>query len=439
MKKILLITYYWPPGGGSGVQRWLYFCKYLSDFGIHPVVITVDEKKASYRYIDESLSEMVKDVEVYKTSTLEPLKLYSRMVSGNENAAIPIGFAGETKPGFMQTISRAIRGNFFIPDARKGWVKYAVRKAREILTKEKIDLVITTGPPHSVHFAGLKLKKDFDFTWVADFRDPWTDLHYNKFLHRTKWALKKDARFEKKILNDADVLLTMGPGMKKHLVQKGGINPEKVEYVFNGYDENDFKDVDHSTDPDHLTISHIGMLSDSQPITAFLIALKSFFEKDHPICKFLKLRLIGNVSPIILEEVKTMLPELLLEHQGYVKRKVAISYMLSSDLLFNSLAEMENSELLISGKLMEYIATGKPILCLGNPNGDAANLLKKFRYSAVFDRKDVELIIAFLETVFEKWLNKSTFASEGEDYRQYSRYETTRQLADLLKQIATSK
>ena len=144
------------------------------------------------------------------------------------------------------------------------------------------------------------------------------------------------------------------------------------------------------------------------------------------------MRLIGNVSPVILEEVKNKIPEILLEHQGYVKRKVAISYMLSSDLLFNSLAEMENSELLISGKLMEYIATGKPILCLGNPNGDAANLLKEFKYSGVFDRKDVEVIKEFLETIFEKWLQKSAFASEGENFKQYSRYETTRQLSKLL-------
>jgi glycosyltransferase involved in cell wall biosynthesis len=435
MKKILLISYYWPPGGGSGVQRWMYFCKYLSEFGIHPIVITVEEKKASYRYTDESLSEMVKDVEVYKTNTLEPLKLYSRMVSGNENSAIPIGFAGETKPGFLQTVSRAIRGNLFIPDARKGWVKYAVNKAKEILSREKIDLVITNGPPHSSHFVGARLKKEFGIKWMADFRDPWTDLHYNKFLYRTKWALKKDARLERKILNDADIILTMGPGMKKHLVQKGSISPDKVLYVYNGYDENDFKDVDFSTDPDHFTISHIGMLSDSQPITAFLLALKTFFEKKHPICKSLKLRLIGNVSPIILAEVRAIVPELLLEHQGYVKRKVAISYMLSSDLLFNSLAEMENSELLISGKLMEYIAAGKPILCLGNPRGDAANLLKEFEYSAVFDRKDVELIVSFLETVFEKWMNKTTFAGEAARYKQYSRYETTRQLADALKKI----
>jgi glycosyltransferase involved in cell wall biosynthesis len=372
---------------------------------------------------------------VYKTNTREPLKLYSKIVSGNKNSAIPIGFAGETKPGLLQTISRAVRGNFFIPDARKGWVRYAVRKAREILALEKIDIVITTGPPHSAHFAGLKLKKEFNFTWIADFRDPWTDLHYNKFLYRTDWAKRKDAGMEKKILNDADFILTMGPGMKKHLIQKGGIDPDKVFYVYNGYDENDFKDVDSSSDPEHFTISHIGMLSDSQPITAFLIALKTFFEKNNPICKYLKLRLIGNVSPIILEEVKAAIPELLLEHQGYVKRKVAISYMLSSDLLLNSLAEMENSELLISGKLMEYIATRKPVLCLGNPNGDAANLLKEFKYSAVFDRKEIDQIHAFLEMVFEKWLNKTTFASEGANFKQYSRYETTRQLAEMLNKI----
>lgn len=432
MKKVLIITYYWPPSGGSGVQRWMYFCRYLKNFEIHPIVITVDEDKASYRFRDESFNDLVSDVEAYKTNTIEPLKLYSKILSGDKNTGIPIGFAGESKPGFFQKISRAIRGNFFIPDARKGWVKYAVKKAREVIDKEKISLIITTGPPHSSHLIGLKLKKEFNVKWIADFRDPWTDLHYNKFLYRTKRSLKKDSAYEKKVLNEADTILTVGPSMKKHLVQKGNILPEKVDFILNGYDESDFKNIVSSSDPEHFTISHIGMLSDSQPITAFLIALKSFYDTNHPICKFLKLRLIGNVSPKNKEEVISYIPLLETEHIGYVQKNIAVSYMMSSDLLFNSLAEMENSELLISGKLMEYIAAGKPILCLGNPKGDAAHLLNGFEFSEVFDRNNPELIIPYLNTLFDNWMNKVTFAPNITSVQQFSRFETTRQLANLI-------
>ena len=187
-------------------------------------------------------------------------------------------------------------------------------------------------------------------------------------------------------------------------------------------------------DPEYFTISHIGMLSDSQPITAFLHALKHFFEKNHPVCKHLKLRLIGSISKKNLDEIKEITPQLNVENIGYVPKKMAISYMFSSDLLFNSLAEMENSELLISGKLMEYIATGKQVLCLGNPNGDAAYLLKESKYSAVFDRKDLNLIIDYLNSIFEIWMNKLNFAGDNNKHSQYSRYETTQQLANLISE-----
>ena len=221
--------------------------------------------------------------------------------------------------------------------------------------------------------------------------------------------------------------------MKQHLIQKGNIDANKVFYIYNGYDKDDFENVEFFIDPSYFTISHIGMLSDSQPVISFLYAIKSFYDIKHPICKYLKLRLIGNVSNEKIKEIKEIVPELLVEHIGYVQKKEAISYMFSSDLLFNSLAEMENSELLISGKLMEYIAAKKPILCLGNPNGDAANLLSNFQYCAVFDRKNVILIIEFLKKIFENWINKITFAVEDEKFIQYSRYETTHQLANLLK------
>lgn len=433
--KVLLLTYYWPPSGGSGVQRWMYFCRYLHEFGITPIVITVDEKKASYRYIDLAFNDLVKHVEVHKTDTFEPLRLYSKIISGNQQSAIPIGFAGESRPGFFQKLSRAIRGNFFIPDARKGWVRFAVREARSILKKENIDIIITNGPPHSTHLAALKLKKEFNIKWLADFRDPWTELYYNKFMYRSKCARKRDAKLESAVLKNADHLLTMGPGMKSHLQQKGDIPAEKISVVYNGFDAEDFSKVAISKDKNFFTITHIGMLSGAQPVTVFLHALKTFFDSNDKICKRIKLQLIGNVSPEILDEVRSTLPELNLEHIAYKPKAEAIRYMESADLLFNSLAEMENSELLISGKLMEYLATGNPILCLGNPKGDAAKLLSEFQFSAVFGRADITGITDFLKNVFDNWSKAAIFVKEENKIKQYSRFETTRQLADIIKKL----
>ncbi len=433
MRKVLIITYYWPPSGGSGVQRWMYFCKYLKDFGIDPIVITVDEKKASYRFLDSSFNEKIEGVEVHRTNTREPLKIYSRIISGNRQSAIPIGFSGESKPTLFQKISRAIRGNLFIPDSRVGWVAYALDKAREILSKEDINLIITTGPPHSTHLVGLKLKSEFNVTWFADFRDPWTDLYYNRFLYRTRFALNKDKKLEQRVLNKADLVLTVGPSMRKHLIQKGNIDANKVYSIYNGYDETDFKDVEYTVDPEYYTICFVGMLTESQPITSFLKALKHFYSLNHSICKHLKFRIVGNVSNDTIQEIKSVVPELLIEYIEYVQKKKAISYMLSADLLLNSLAEMGNSELLISGKLMEYIAANKPILCLGNPMGDAAILLNEFEYCRVFDRREDQQIIDYLSKVFSFWINKTTFINNNERYQFYSRYETTRQLADLIK------
>ncbi len=158
----------------------MYFSRYLKEFGIEPIVITVDPEEASYKFLDRKFLDHVKDVQVYRTSTMEPLKFYSKMVGGDERAEIPQGFAGESKPGLFRKISRFIRGNFFIPDARKGWNRFAYSQAEELIKREKIDVVITNGTPHSTHLAGLKLKKKFGVKWICDLRDPWTEAYYNK-------------------------------------------------------------------------------------------------------------------------------------------------------------------------------------------------------------------------------------------------------------------
>ena len=195
MKKVLIITYYWPPSGGSGVQRWLKFSKYLPEFGIEPIVLTVDPDFATYPSIDTTLELEVSDsIRVYRTKAKNPLEVYQKI---RRKPAPQSGFAGEKKSGLLDKIFRFIRGNVFLPDARIGWNPYAFEKAKQLIKELNINTVITTSPPHSTQLIGLRLKKEFTIQWIADLRDPWTEIYYNKELFRTNWAERQDAKMEK--------------------------------------------------------------------------------------------------------------------------------------------------------------------------------------------------------------------------------------------------
>lgn len=434
MKKILVITYYWPPSGGSGVQRWMYFCKYLPLYKIQPVVITVDEKKASYKSFDYSFNEKIRDTEVYKTMTSEPLRFYSWLISGDKNKAIPVGISDYGKTSFFQKVSRAIRGNLYIPDARKGWIKYAFRKASEIIRTEEISLVVTTSPPNSSHFIGKKLKEKFGVKWIADFRDPWSEIYYNKQLYRFRWAQKKDEKYEKEILQTADFILTIGPSMKDHLVKRGLISPDKIDYIYNGFDQDVFENLLSQKDKEKFVITHIGVLGDNQPVTSFLAALKKFLTDHKDAVHKIKLLLVGNVSEKNIREIREMVPEIAFELKEYVPQQEAIRYMMNSNLLLNSLAVMDNSQMLISGKLMEYIATGNPIICLGDEHGDAANLLTDIDNAKVFDRKNQDAMQEFLYEIYNLWKSGKNNNDNKKQIMQYSRKSTALRLAEVIKQ-----
>ena len=240
MKKVLIITYYWPPSGGAGVQRILKSVKYLPEFGILPYVVTVKTDQASYPSIDESLGmDVPQQAKVYRTDTFEPFGIYSKLLG---KKSIPTGFSNESNPGFIQKFSRFIRGNFFIPDARRGWVKYAYREASRIIESEKIDTVLITSPPHSAQLTGLMLRKKYKFKWIADFRDPWTDIYYYDEFSHLPFARKKDLNFENAVLNSADRIITVSKDVKRLLAAKSKLtSDDKIIIIPNGYDEEDFK------------------------------------------------------------------------------------------------------------------------------------------------------------------------------------------------------
>ena len=254
------MSYYWPPSGGSGVQRWLYFTKYLRQLGWAPIVITVDETQASYSVLDFELLEEVKDIQVIKTETKEPLKIYSQILTGSTNKGIPQGAV--SKKGWFSKMAAFIRGNFFIPDARKGWNTYAKMEAEKLIRQQGFQKLITTGPPHSTHLVGLQLKTQFGIQWWADFRDPWTDIFYNKDLYRTAWANRTDVRWEEKVLQTADgIFTTVGGNLVRKLQTKA---PDQSFYVLpNGYDALLMSSIPKTTlKPFHVV--YTGLLTENQ-------------------------------------------------------------------------------------------------------------------------------------------------------------------------------
>ncbi len=429
MKKVLVITYYWPPSGGSGVQRWMYFCKYLSDFGYTPIVLTVSEKSAAYKNIDNHFIEKVKDIETYKTKTFEPLKLYSWLTTGNTKKGIPHGNV-HTKKGFFQKAMAFIRGNFFVPDARIGWKSYALKQARKIIQSQQIHCIITTGPPHSAHLIGLQLQKETHIKWIADLRDPWSDIYYNKDFMRLDSVQKKDTFLEKNVLEKADGILTVGFKLKELLQKKAPGFEKKFHHIYNGYDAF-LMDAIETHLHSHFEVTFIGLLTKKQPYVAILKTIQLFLEAHKNTS--IKVCFAGNIDAEILEAFQKEIPQYL-DVKGYVSHKKSLELMKQSQLLVNCLPEMADSQILISGKQMEYIATGNPILCFGNTEGECAILMEDIENAKIVEKHQIKEAAEFLSHVYQKWQAKEPFlnAANHQSIQNKSRYETTRELAAYL-------
>jgi len=427
--KVLIVSYYWPPSGGSGVQRWMYFTKYLQSFGIEPIIVTIDPKSASYNTFDESLLKEVSSVRTIHTQGgFQILKLYSFLKSGSANKKIPTGNLGSKAPSFFDKIASKVRANYFIPDARVSWNKKALPEIQKIIKEEGIDLFITTGPPHSTHLLGLAVRKSFpSIKWIADFRDPWREVYYNNLFKRSKKSDEKDALFEKEVIEKSDIILTVGPSMAELLSSKTS-NPSKVKYILNGFEASKIDGLTRQKHPD-FTITHVGVWTLQQPFQEVADALQQVL-KDHSDWK-INFRLVGNIHEDIfqaLQEVKGLTVELV----GKVDHQTALQEMMNADVLLNCLANMKQSKLLISGKLMEYLATGNNTIIIGNPEGDAAHLAKPIPNAEVVSPNDINS----LKIIFEK------FYSAGRANHQphpsiynYTRENTAKELKELIENL----
>lgn len=417
-KKVLILTYYWPPSGGSGVQRWMYFAKHLKSLGWEPIVVTVDEEKASYGVLDESLNQEVDGIRVIKTSTREPLQLYSRLTTGSKKKGIP---QGEVKrKSVFGKLSAFIRGNFFIPDARIGWVPFALKAARKIVAKEQITTIITTGPPHSSHLIGLQLQKEFKVNWFADFRDPWSDVFYNKDLYRRSRAVSKDLKLELQVLQAAQgIITTVGGRLHESLIEKA---PAQKFYALpNGFDSELMNRVTVEKNSHYLHVVYTGLLTHNQPYNGVFKILNDL-SATQPI----KLSLAGNIAPDIINEIKISFPKIDTIFHGYLSHKEAVGLMKSANLLINFIFIGAQTQM-ISGKILEYIATEIPILSIGNPDSEAAKFLEQGTAAVMLDQSNLKEMRLFIDTVISQ---KDTLHNEFPSLEKWSREALTKRLIE---------
>jgi glycosyltransferase involved in cell wall biosynthesis len=392
MKKVLIVTYYWPPGSGAGVQRWLKFSKYLPQHGWEPVILTIDPAYATYPALDESLDkEVPSHLKVFKTKATDYFRLYNR-----DKSKIPSsGFAVNEGKSLFGWLTKFIRGNFFIPDPRKGWNRFAFRKACEIIENEEIRHVITTSPPHSTQLIGLKLKKKYpEIKWIADLRDPWTDIYYYNQFHPSAISRLVDSNYEKSVLKSADVMITVGKSLKELFASKIKGLREKIEVVTNGYDAEDFAGLNPAK-PGIFIISYIGTLSGSYPVSGMLKALDVFLHGNADC----RLKFVGMVSSEQREDILSSPSGPAAEFIPYTDHKTAIKYMVSSTVLLLIIPFHQTNKSIITGKLFEYLASGKPIICLGPVDGDAAGIIRETGHGETFDYYDSEGISDYIKVL----------------------------------------
>jgi glycosyltransferase involved in cell wall biosynthesis len=372
-KRILIITYYWPPAGGPGVQRWLKFAGYLPEFSIDPVILTVDPDTASYQVRDDSLLHEADLIRTFRTKTYEPFKLFSK-VTGEKK--IPVGgLEQKNKKRFFGTVSHFIRGNLFIPDPRRGWNFKAYKKARQLINEFEIDTIVTTSPPHSTQLIGLRLKKKLRIRWIADLRDPWTDIYYYRQFMHTPIAKSIDGKYERNVLENADHIIVVSEGMRKGFLTKTGMNiSEKFSVIPNGYDQEDFQmKEDHNDKDDFFDVVYTGTITSLYGVNVLIDAL-SDLKSAYPQ---IRLKFIGTADNDIrnlicqhhLESITAFIP--------YVIHSNLPVHLRSASALLLCIPDIKKNEGIITGKLFEYLAARKPILCIGPVNGDAAVIIRE--------------------------------------------------------------
>lgn len=450
MKRVLVITYYWPPTGGSGVQRWVKFAKYLPALGWEPVIFTPQNPEMTA--VDRTLEkEISPDLEILKRPISEPYNLYRKLMgkgaetdlkkltaAGSRDEVTPISSG---KKSWKQRLSLWVRANVFVPDPRVTWVKPSVRFLKKYLKEHPVDAIVTTGPPQSMHLIGQKLHEALGIPWVPDFRDPWTRMYYLKHLPLTKASWNKLLKMEQDVLDGCSAVLTCTPMVQADYAAR---TKTPVEMITNGFDVKDFEILadaisrelgSRQARNDNFVVTHTGLLAaDGNPENLWR-ALANIAETDPEFKERLKVNLIGRVDKEVLRSIEQagLTPNTALP--GYLNHAATNDAQRSADVLVLPLRNDPDYAIILPGKLFEYLAARRPILGIGQKDGAMAQILDETKSGITAEFDDMGTMQDFLKDAWVQF-KAGGIPPTGGDIDKYSRESTARQLADLLNKIS---
>ena len=439
MKRVLVVTYYWPPSGGSGVQRWVKFAKYLPQEGWQPVIYTPENPE--YTAIDHTLeAEIPHTVEIIRRPITEPYNLYRKLMGKGASTDMKTLTAGASggavteissgKKSFKQRLSLWIRGNLFVPDPRVGWVKPSVRFLKKYLAEHPVDVIVTTGPPHSMHLIGQRLHKELGIPWIPDFRDPWSRMYYLKHLPMSARTWRRLRSMEQSVLDDCSTVLAVTPLVQEEFQAQ---TKTPVAMITNGYDGGDFE---QAVEPDgFFNVVHTGLFAaDGNPLNLWkALGIKAWADPDFKAA--LRLRLVGKVD----SEVYAAIEEAGLKENvidlGYRDHLTAVREQLAATVLVLPLRNDPEYRPILPGKLFEYLASRRPILGIGQEDGAMARVLADTGAGVTAGWDNLDAIRAFIDKAWEQFKAGGVPAVKG-DIDRFSRRSLTRELAALLERVS---
>ena len=422
-KKVLIVSYYWPPAGGPGVQRWLKFVKYLPQFDIEPIVVIPEN--VTYPIVDNEWDETKESSpELIRVPIFEPnqiFKFFSRKKANQLSAGML-----SANPGLFEKILLYLRGNLFIPDARKYWKNKVVKTIDAYLKKNpEIDTLITTGPPHSVHLIGLALKNKTSLRWIADFRDPWTTISYHRYLRLSKRSKQKHKKLEEQVLNSCDDLIVTSPKTKSNFEK---ITNKPIHLITNGYD---FDNPKLKPNPEVFKMSHVGsLLRDRNPFLLWEV-LSDLITENKDFCACFELHFYGKQANNFKEIIAHYKLDSIVHFQGYVPHQEAIELMSSSQVLLLIEINSEQTSEIIPGKLFEYLGVNRPVLALGPENWSAGELITALKAGSYFSYSQKDELKAYLIEAFNQFKNNTLDLALNKS-EQFHRKKLTQDLATII-------
>jgi glycosyltransferase involved in cell wall biosynthesis len=434
LKRVLVITYYWPPAGGAGVQRWLKFVKYFREFGVEPVVYTPTNPELPA--VDHSL---LKDIpvgtEVIGTEIWEPYSFYKKFTGRRKEDGIGAGFISENKkPSVKEKLAVWLRGNLFIPDARRFWIRPSISYLTEYLKKNPVDAIISTGPPHSMHLIARGIKKRFpEIKWMADFRDPWTNIDFYEDLMVSKAADRKHRKLEAAVLTEADIVVSVGATMNEEFkeiwssVHQSQQVPDKFKVVTNGYDDADVSSVPVALDS-KFSIAHIGTLNRSRNPEVLWKVLGDLVQSQPDFARKLEIKLVGKVDVLVRESIERCGLADYVNKIDYLPHDEVMRVQRSSHVLLLLVNRTKNAKGILTGKFFEYMAAGRPVLAIGPNDGDLAVIMNETKCGLISDFDDADNLRSNIMELF----NKANDVSATSNISEYSRRNLTKKIAALL-------